>query len=422
MRLDELKNKQVVIFGWGREGKASYEVLIRQGIKPIITDEQIIDRQIIDHSDFLSFEKIDFSLATILLKSPGIPLKHPAVLKARLMGAIITSATNIFFSERKGRGTIIGITGTKGKSTTVALTAAILETGTRRVVRAGNIGEPMLKYLDAPEETIFVLELSSYMLADLEIGPDISVILNVFEEHMDWHGSVAEYQAAKLNLIQIMTKDDLLIYAPECKPVLKALVGTAVQTKLMVALDQIPAKLLIRGEHNRENARAALSVALELGIELEPALEVIKVFKPLPHRLEEIMNADDGGGIFVNDSISTTPQSTLEAIKVYSDQLRVIILGGFDRGYDFSVLVAELIKRAEVLVLILPGGERLRAEFEVAGRFVKTVPDLAVAVAEARAVLGVNEVCLLSPAGPSYGQFKNFEERGEKFRKAVALV
>ena len=418
MKISDLEDKRIIIFGFGREGQATLEILKKKlpGQKIVVTDEQVVDG--LDEFVLLD-QAIELANSnTVIIKSPGIPPHRPVVNSFIERGAKITSATNLFFAERKNNGTIIGVTGTKGKSTTASLLAHTLKTGGLPAVLVGNIGVPMLSAVDALDDSIFVIELSSYMLADLEIGPDIAVFLNLYEEHMDWHGSVADYHEAKWNITAKQGPGDLLIYN-ETSPVLTMLASRAParQIPFQKIDDPLLDNLKIKGEHNRENACAVLLVAELLGVTDEKIAEAFSTFKALPHRLEEIATVD--GVLYVNDSISTTPQSAMAALGVYGAKGGAILLGGKDRGYDFSELAITLKDLSDVQVLILPGGDRIAQALKKVDVNFVTVESLDSAVDWCHQNLKLNQVCLLSPASPSYGYFKNFEERGDKFRQAV---
>ncbi len=413
MKIAELKNHSIVIFGMGREGQATNEVCMRHLVTPpIMTDDRpettpaLAD--VIKHSD----------ANTIVVKSPGIPPNHPALAAFQKAGAVVTSATNLFFAERKGKGTIIGVTGTKGKSTTASLLNHIFLTAKRRVALVGNIGEPAILHVDDPAETIFVIELSSYQLADLEIAPDIAIVLNLFPEHMDYHGSVEAYHEAKMHMITRQTINDQYV-VDEQDPAMARWLDQVVSRHLHPAkfLDPLLERLTIKGTHNRNNGRFALAVARCLGVDDQTIADAFETFVPLPHRLEEIGPVN--GILFVNDSISTTPETALAAIDVYDGRLGAMILGGHDRGYDFTEL-AERLSQIRLLVYVMPGGERLEAALSAVGVAFTRVEEFTEAVAGCFRNLTPGEVCLLSPGSPSYGQFKNFEHRGEVFKETIA--
>ncbi len=417
MKINDLKNKKVVIFGYGREGQATLVALRNRGIGQIV----VTDEKTLDVPEFVAVDEVTVDAETVVIKAPGIPLTNSMIVKWREAGAVITSSTNIFIAERKGRGKLIGVTGTKGKSTTSALLAHVLVTAGLPVRLVGNIGVPSISEVEATDDTIFVLEMSSYQLADLEVAPNIGIILNLYEEHMDWHGSVDEYQKAKLRLGEVMTMNDTLVYNAKFPRL--AELGDKTEA-WPCPIDFIEREVLhslkLLGEHNRENACAVLEVAKILRIDENVVKEAFASFEPLPHRLQEVGKI--GEVLFVNDSISTTPESAMAAIEVYADNPLTIILGGQDRGYNFTELAKRLSKVDNVLALVMPGGERVFTALEEAGVAAERVATLDEAVAKSLAHLSNGGVCLLSPASPSYGQFKNFEERGRMFAEVVKKI
>lgn len=411
MRLDDLRGKNVVILGYGKEGSATTDVLKARKIPAVITDEKPMEGVVNFSSinDVITTADAD----TVVIKSPGIPWHRPVVEELRTKGVVFTSSTNLFMAERKGRGKIIGVTGTKGKSTTASLLAHVL-----KATLVGNIGKPSIAEVDAPDATVFVAEMSSYQLADLEIAPDIAVIINLYEEHMDWHGDVAAYHAAKMRIAELQKEGDVFVYNEKFSQLVE-LAGRVKSKVIPFGLhdDPVLSSLTLLGEHNKENACAVLTVARHLGVGDDQIAEAFTSFRPLPHRLEVVGEID--GVTFVNDSISTTPQSSMAAIDVFGDRLGAIILGGQDRGYTFGELARRVVD-LKMVAYIMPGGDHIAEAIREAGGASMPVKTLDEAVAHAKANLKPGRVCLLSPASPSYGQFKNFEERGDMF-KAAAL-
>lgn len=448
MRLADLQGKLVIILGFGREGRAMYEVLKAQGARRktqvlgiIVTDEQ--------HIDVPEYHALPDAIAavtpeTIVIKSPGIPWHRSYVEEMQTAGAHFTSSTNLFMAERSPktlppakaldepesgeesrvgggrdteRGCIIGITGTKGKSTTSSLLAHVLKAAGQRVVLAGNIGEPAIAHIDEPADTIFVLEMSSYQLSDCTIAPNIAVILNLYEEHMDYHGDVASYHAAKMRIADLQTADDVFVYN-DAFPQLVNL-SHRVKSKAIPFVDRADRtldSLTLLGAHNRDNAAAVLAVTDYLGIDRTIVDEAFAAFEPLPHRLQNIGTVHDI--TFINDSISTTPQSALAAIDVFKHSLDAIILGGHDRGYDFTELAQRVVDLG-VRIYLLQNSTRLESAIRAIGGepiMISTFPEI---VADVIAHSPAGSVCLLSPASPSYGQFVNFEDRGAQFIAAV---
>lgn len=384
------------------------------GARVIVTDEKKIDvPEYHELADAIAAVTPD----TVVIKSPGIPWHRSYVEEMQTAGAHFTSSTNLFMLERRGRGTIIGITGTKGKSTTSSLLAHVLKEAGKRVVLAGNIGEPAIAHINEPADTTFVLEMSSYQLSDLVAAPNIAVVLNLYEEHMDYHGDVASYHAAKMRIADLQTADDVLVYN-ETFPQLVEL-SNRVKSKaipFVARTDRSLNTIKLSGEHNRENAAGILAVTDHLGIDRKIVERAFSTFVPLPHRLQDV--GVHHGIRWINDSISTTPQSALAAIDVFEKELGAIILGGQDRGYHFVELAKRIVDLG-VTAYILPGGEAIADAIRDVGGKPKAMETLEAIVRDVIDHTRPGSVCLLSPASPSYGQFKNFEDRGAQFIAAV---
>ena len=416
MHLADLSEKLVIILGFGREGKATYDILKSKvpTARVIVTDEQEIDvpefHQLIDAIAATTSD-------TVVIKSPGIPWHRAYVEEMENAGAHFTSSTNIFLAERKGKGKIIGVTGTKGKSTTSSLIAHVLKSAGKPVVLAGNIGEPAISHIGDPAETIFVLEMSSYQLSDLVIAPDIAVILNLYEEHMDYHGDVESYHAAKMRIAELQVEGNLFVYNehfPQLVDFAKHVKSKAIP--FVDRNDRSLNSLKLLGDHNRENAAGVLAVTDCLGIDRAIVDRAFASFEPLPHRMQNL--GIHHGIRFINDSISTTPQSALAAIDVFEKDLGAIILGGQDRGYHFADLAKRVVDLG-IAAYILPGGEKIADAIAVLGGKSISMKTLGEVVADVAARGKSGSTCLLSPASPSYGQFKNFEDRGNQFIAAV---
>jgi UDP-N-acetylmuramoylalanine--D-glutamate ligase len=292
------------------------------------------------------------------------------------------------------------VTGSKGKSTTVSLIFEILEAAGKKVRLIGNIGKPMLEAMLGkidPKE-IFVIELSSYMLEDIEYSPNIAVMTNLFPEHMDYHQGVENYYTAKQNIFKFQKAGDHVVALP---------------FKEKIPLNKSEIQLL--GEHNLQNIKAAVKVARILNISDSTIKIAIKNFKPLPHRLEFV--GEVKGIKFYDDAISTTPESTIAAIKALKN-IGTIFLGGEDRGYDFRELEKTLRKyKIKNIVLFPDSGKRMlksRKGFNILEtRSMKAAAKFAFENTEK------GKICLLSAASPSYSLWKNFEEKGNEFRDSV---
>lgn len=449
MLIQDFKGKKTAIWGLGREGWSVLTAL-RAELPDleiaILNDSEFgsdeIDRlRGLDKIRLYSGEKLRQQLLDfdIVIKSPGISVYRPEIERARQKGVVFTSSTNIWFAERADQTTVC-VTGTKGKSTTSSLIAHLLDKTGHRCMLAGNVGIPIISMLRRTAD-VWVIELSSYQAADYSGSPSIGVLLDLFPEHIDWHGSVEQYYRDKvrllaqtstgwrvLNAADPITQDRHLAFDRVIRfnddDGLHVADGWIMDgDKRLAFRDQIR----LPGDHNLSNICAALTVVRLLGVPIETALQTLGTFTPLPHRLTTV--GEKNGILYVDDSISTTPQSTIEAIKAYPGRPVTVLLGGFDRGLDFTDLALFLVKHPVCAVVTLPdNGKRIAEAIRQAFVAKETVMpaivearDLTEAVAEAADVTPSGGVILLSPASPSYGRFKNFEERGGAFIKAAGF-
>jgi UDP-N-acetylmuramoyl-L-alanine---L-glutamate ligase len=342
----------------------------------------------------------------------------------------VTTATALWLAEHGGQR-VIGITGTKGKSTTAALAFHIARAAGCEAHLAGNIGVPALELLDGAAPQLVVLELSSYQIADLQTGPEVALVTNLYREHTDWHGSEEVYRADKLRLLGLEgvrtavlnARDELLVtLTPEVElrrygqPAGWDLLdgGVALNGRAVLAADELP----LRGAHNALNLCAALSGLEAIGLQLPPLQSALEGFAALPHRLQPI--AERAGVRWVDDSISTTPESSIAALDAFAESEVVLIAGGQDRGQDYERLAHALVERGAGVIGIPSTGPRLIAAAHRAGMSrirAREAPDLAAAVELAEEMVAPGGVVLLSPAAPSYDHYRDFEERGERFRE-----
>lgn len=345
------------------------------------------------------------------VKTAGMP--------RRLVTMPYTTATNLFFSELRGTPVrIVGVTGTKGKSTTTTLIGALLRAGGHRIRVLGNIGTPMLDTLRQPlrPDEIIVLELSSHQLDDLRFSPHVAVVLNLFPEHIPYHGTVEAYYAAKENIIAFQKPDDVFIYNPrdtQLRQWAKGARGQVLpwQKELPLARKELP----LLGDHNVENVRAAVTVARQFGVSDAAIRRGLKNFRSLPHRLERI--GTFRGITFYDDAISTTPESTIAALRALPN-VGTIFLGGEDRGYDFRALERALRTSGVQNVVLFPNsGKRVLQSHK--GFSVLQTRSMDAAVRFAYRMTPRGKVCLLSTASPSYTLWDNFERKGEAFQRAV---
>jgi UDP-N-acetylmuramoylalanine--D-glutamate ligase len=339
----------------------------------------------------------------VLVKSPGVPAEAPLVVSARERGIPVWS--EIELASRLLPNPILGVTGTNGKTTTAEWLGFMLGAPV-----AGNVGRA-LSELDGEVEAdqLLVVELSSFQLEDVhEFRARIAVLLNLEPDHLDRHGSFEAYRDAKLRIFENQTETETAIVPRGFDHQVR---GRRIE---FAADDTLPAEPSLRGMHNRENAAAAAAAARAAGATDDEIARGLREFKGVAHRLELV--AEHGGAQYVNDSKATNVAATLRALAAYEDEPVRLILGGSGKGEDFAPLAAAL-------------GPNVRAVYvigETTDELARAIPDtirageLATAVERAATAAQPGEVVLLSPACASYDQFRDFEERGEEFKRLVA--
>lgn len=406
MKFYELKNKKILILGKGLEGQATYQVL-----KKFFPNQTI---KIIDQKDDPHYlEKV--SEFDVVIKSPGIP-NH-------LLTTKYTTPTNLFFSNIKNK--IIGVTGSKGKSTTATLIFQILKCSGYQTELIGNIGKPAIEVFlnKIKPETIYVIELSSYQLSDIRFSPWISVITALFKEHLDYHLTLKNYYQSKKNILRFANSKNYFIYNPHYR-LLKQW-ASEFAGKAIPSIKKIPFKInnpKIIGRHIYENIKLAYVVAKILKITDEKIKEATERFIPLPHRLEYIGTFKNIS--FYDDAIATTPQATIAAIKALKN-IGCLILGGLDRGYNFWPLIKLVNKKMIPVLIFFPESGKKMKEYlyqiknkNYSPKILET-KKMGDAVKFAYQYTPQNTICLLSTASPSYSLWRNFEEKGNLFKKFV---
>jgi UDP-N-acetylmuramoylalanine--D-glutamate ligase len=353
------------------------------------------------------------SAVELLVKSPGVPSDAPLVAAARARGLPVWSEVEL--GARLVAQPTVGVTGTNGKTTTTELLGAIFRAAGRPVAVCGNVGRPLCALDgDLAEGKAVVCELSSFQLEDVEtLRCHVAVLLNLTPDHLDRHGDVPAYRAAKLRVFENQEPEDVAVVPRGFPPV----PGSARRVEF-AAGDPLPAEPQIPGEHNRENAAAATAAARAVGIADEAIAAALRTFPGVAHRLEPIREV--GGVRFVNDSKATNPESAERALRAYPAGSLRVILGGSRKAASFAAL-GSVAREREVLHAYLIGetATEIGAALAAAGVPFTHCGDLDSAVSNAFADARAGEVVLLSPACASYDQFRNFEHRGERFRALV---
>ncbi|RDI97813.1 UDP-N-acetylmuramoyl-L-alanine--D-glutamate ligase [Dyella solisilvae] len=437
MRIADLAGKRVAVWGFGREGRAAITAirarLPQLSLTLFCSEGEVSSAGVFDATLQVRGEEPDaiaLSAFDVVVKSPGISAYKPALLAASEAGVRITSGTSLWFAERPD-ARVVAVTGTKGKSTTTALIAHLARSLGVRTALAGNIGMPMLELLDAQAD-LWAIELSSFQTG--EAGPvELGVITSLYEEHLDWHGSRERYLEDKLKLAQVSRT--LLVNATQPSLLEK----TAVHPRRILfgqtegwhvargfirrgakAVFDV-SRLQAPGEHNALNACAALESLEAMGFDALAAAPSLGSFRPLPHRLQPL--GAQGGHEWINDSISTTPQATLAALVSLPGRTVTVIVGGHDRGLDWSDFVAAMQQHAPHLIIAQgTNGPRIAKALREAGvTALRETSSLDAAVALAREQAPPGSTVLLSPGAPSFDQFHDYAERGRHFAELAGF-
>ena len=409
--------RRALVLGLARSGQAAALALARRGVPTVGADRA-------DGVDTgrLAEAGVEVHLGTeeeglldnveLLIKSPGVPGESPLAAAARARGIPIWSEIELGF--RLLRNPFVGITGTNGKTTTTELLGAMFRAAGMPVAVAGNVGRSLTSFDGELEKDPWIVcELSSFQLEDVHrLRPRVAVLLNLEPDHLDRHESYDAYRDAKLRIFENQTEADVAVVPRD----FGVIPGGADRVEFR-ADDPLPAEPLIPGEHNRENAAAATAAARAAGIEDDAIAEALRTFPGVEHRLELVAELD--GVRFVNDSKATNTAAARRGIAAYAGRPLRLILGGSLKGESFDELAEELPASVRSIDLIGEATEQLAASLGRAGRSFRRSGDLATAVGAAAGDAEPGDVVLLSPACASYDQFRDFEERGEEFRRLV---
>ena len=422
------EGKKVLILGFGREGHSTLELIKEFDCRIGISDQNLsVTSELTQYELFSGENYLDaISGYDIVMKTPGIALFDKLSEKDKLK---VTGQTDLLlrFCENK----IIGVTGTKGKSTTSSLIHHIFEHCGKKSVLIGNIGIPPLTITDSIEkDTIIICEMSCHQLEYVQASPNIAILLNVYEEHLDHYVDFNAYRQAKENIYRFQSCNDILIYNKDCYnkeldaiPSKKISASQSDEADIyiseknivlngeIISYEKIAPKL--EGGHNLYNIAVAVAAAAECSCDLKAAVESIHSFNGLEHRMELVRTVN--GVKYINDSISTIPLATINAVKAFSAD--TVIIGGMDRGISYDVLVEYLNTGAVSNIICLPDSGYRIADMLNTDLNIFRATGMEDAVNKAYYV--TKKCCVLSPAAASYGFYKNFEERGKHFKELV---
>lgn len=464
--MEDIRDKKVLIMGLGqyREGSgiSAAKFFISLGAKVLITDlkkESELKSQISELNKFCRRHKLkaksyklvlgrhrlpDFKSADIVVRNPGVRAGSKYLAAARAAGAEILSDTSVFISLQPGK--VIGVTGTRGKSTTSALMHEMIKTKERHAELGGNILRSPLTFLDKMHEgSTAVLELSSWQcetLAEIRQSPAMAVVTNIMRDHLNTYKGMAEYAGAKSLIYKYQSPEDAVVLNRD--NVWTRKMGQKVSGrrfwfsaapfagengvfskngKIIFRLDgkeevvAAVADIALRGEHNLMNALAAVAAAKISGISNASIKKVLRNFKGLPNRMEMIKEIK--GIKFINDTTATTPDATAAALKTLGKGKNIVLIfGGADKELEYKE-VAPFIKKFVKIVVLLPGTAESKIRKALAGQKFLEAKNMDEAVKNAYKAAGKGDIVLLSPGAASFGLFKNEFDRGEKFVKAV---
>ncbi len=444
--IEKLKDKKICILGFGREGVSTYKFIRRHLSDKFLT---IIDKRDIRDSEIIKDDTNieilygdnyldNLDIYDLIIKTPGISFKDIDVSNIKDK---ITSQLELLLEIYKDN--IIGITGTKGKSTTCTLMYKILIDQGYKAYLLGNIGNPIFDDIEKFDNNSYlVIEMSALQLEFVKVSPKIGVVLNLFEDHLDHAGTLEHYHENKMNMFKYQNESDYGIYSLDNENTVNqinknnylsklfkvTLKGSGEDTIYLDGDDVIlnNEKLYNKnyernliGEHNLSNIMFCLVISKILNLDFNKVIESIKNFMPLEHRIELVGTYN--GVTYYNDSISTIPMATINAIETLKN-VDTLIFGGMDRGIDYSTLINYLNKSNISNLICMPTtGYKIGKEIEKVNKdkniyYIELLED---AVKKAKEVTKKGSICLMSPAASSYEYFKNFEEKGKKYKELV---
>ena len=451
---DDYRNRRITVMGLGSfgGGLGAVKFLAARGARLTITDsrpaEKLADSLAelkhlpIDCWRLGEHREEDFLQAELVVVNPAVPWRHPLLATCRHHGIPLTSEMNLFWQHN--RGAVFAVTGSNGKSTTTALLHSILSRGSRRCWLGGNLGKSLLPDVEAiePDDRV-VLELSSFQLADLnrlQVSPQVAIVTNFAANHLDWHGKLAHYRAAKQTILRwqtragtaVLNRDDPEVcqWQTQAQRIPFSLQDQGIdgvfwngregvrRTGRQVVTFPVRDWLKLPGRHNLANALAATAAALAAGAELCHIKQGLQTYEPLPHRLQLVGEA--AGRKFYNDSLATTPESTLVALEAFQAPV-VLLAGGYDKRVDLQAMAAEIARSTKAVSLMGQTADGLRQQIAaqplVRTRCSPAHVNFQQAFDWAMEQSSPGDVILLSPGCASYDWFRNFADRGTQFQQ-----
>lgn len=416
--IEFLKNKKILILGFGKEGKSTYKFIRKHFKNKVIyiadqNDIAIDDDNVILITGPKYLENLDDY--DLVIKSPGISFKGMDVTKFKDK---ISSELELFLTFINAF--TIGVTGTKGKSTTSSLIYNILLDQDKDVLLLGNIGVPLFDYIESVKNgSILVIEMSSHQLEFVNKSPNIALLLNIFQEHLDHYNSYNDYINAKLNIYKYQNKNDYLIYNIDNEELNKNVININSNVIKVSNNDLIPSisNVNFQADSFKYDTLFALAVSKVLNLDINKVIQTINSFEQLPHRMEYVGNYDEID--FYDDSIATIPEATINSIKALK-RVDTLIFGGLDRGINLDLLINYLNSGFVRNLICMPDtGIMIGKKIENKNINVFNIDELKDAVILAKKITVKGKICLLAPAAASYGHFKNFEEKGNLYQKYV---
>lgn len=453
--LKKYRNKKILIAGFELEGRATFDFLKRKGIKADIADK-LDEREFYKRHPDIRTEKIKVILGDnyldcvskydIIFRTPGLTPLAPELQLATSKGTSITSQIGLFMELCPAK--TIGVTGTKGKGTTSSLVYEILRVSGKEVYLGGNIGVPAISLLEKlDKDSIVVLELSSFQLMDLDKSPNIAVVLNITQDHLDYHKDRDEYVEAKKSILKHQTEKDFVVINTDYETSREFTKETRAEMYEISTRDSVKkgcyvdkndeiilhvrdteekiapvAELQLRGRHNLENVCAAVAASYIAGADRQSIKKAVKDFKGLEHRLEFVAEVE--GVKYYNDSFATTPETTIAAINAFHEPV-ILIAGGSEKGSDYTEMGKAIAEKVNTVFLIGDTAQEIKDKTTIIKPTMdirEGFTDMEDLVKRAGDVAKEGAVVVLSPGCASFGLFENYKQRGDLFKAAVQKI